>query len=99
MAASREIAMAGENVFEAPSARSWWQRILSRLFPSKPVPYLEDQEGWAPGYISTHVNVRFDWVDRLRVLASGKVRIVTSTRSNVNVTAIYSESAVWVEAP
>jgi hypothetical protein len=91
--------MAGENAFLSPLPRSWWQRIVSRLFPSKPTPYLEDREGWAPGYICTYVDVRFDWVDRLRVLVSGKVRIVTSTRSNVNVTAIYSESAVWVEAP
>ncbi len=85
--------------FYAPDTRNWWQRALSRLFPAQPRPQLEDVDGMAPGYLSTEVTAYLDWADRLRVLVSGKVHVSTSTRTDVNVTKVHSESAVWVEAP
>lgn len=83
----------------APDARPWWRRLLSRLFPSRLPPYLDDVDGMAPGYIATHVVAHLDWADRLRVLASGRVHVATSTRTDVTVNKMYSESTVWVEAP
>ena len=85
--------------FYAPDTRNWWQRLLARLFPSQPRPHLEDVEGMAPGYLRTEVVAHLDWVDRLRVLVSGKVHISTSMRTDVNVIKVHGESAVWVEAP
>lgn len=85
--------------FYAPDTRTLWQRLLSRLFPSRPRPHLEDEVGMAPGYIRTEIVVHLDWLDRLRVLVGGKVHVSTSMRTDVNVIKVYSESAVWVEAP
>jgi len=85
--------------FCSPDTRNWFQRLLARAFPAKMAPMLEDKEGWAPGYMITVVEANLDWRDRLRVLASGKVRVSTSTRTDVNVGRVHSESAVWVDAP
>jgi hypothetical protein len=85
--------------FYAPDSRNWWQRLLGRMFPAKLAPRLEDKEGWAPGYMITEVVARLDWRDRLRVLVSGKVHVSTSTRTDVNVSKVHSETAVWIDAP
>jgi hypothetical protein len=85
--------------FYAPDTRNWFQRLLARTFPAKLAPRLEDKEGWAPGYMITEVVASLDWRDRLRVLVSGKVHVSTSTRTDVNVSKVHSETAVWVDAP
>ena len=47
----------------------------------------------------TEVVASLGWRDRLRVLVSGKVHVSTSTRTDVNVSKVHSETAVWVDAP
>jgi hypothetical protein len=83
----------------APDARSWPRRLLNRAFPAKLAPMLEDKEGWAPGYMITHVVINLSWRDRLRALVGGNVHILISTRTDVDVKKVYSESVAWVAAP
>lgn len=85
--------------FYAPDTRNWWQRLLSRLFPSKLHPDMADVDGMAPGYLITEVVARLSLIDRLRVLLSGGVVVAISTKTDVPVAKAYSTSVVWVEAP
>lgn len=85
--------------FYAPDGRTRWQRLLSRMFPTKAAPYMEDVDGFAPGCMRTVVVAHLDWRDRIRTLISGKVVVVTNSRTDVTVNKAQSESVVWVEAP
>lgn len=54
------------------------RRVLRWLFPSRPLPY-EDAPDWSKDgmYIVTYTHLSF--VDRLRVLVGGKLRVETRT--------------------
>lgn len=85
--------------FYAPDSRNWWQRLLSRLFPAKPIEAPEDAEGWAPGYMRSNVHIHLDALDRLRALVSGKLCVVVVSQTDVTIAKARSASTAWVEAP
>ena len=85
--------------YYAPDNRSWWQRLLARLFPAKLVDLPDDVEGFAPGYTRTDVHMHLDLHDRLRTLLSGKLRVVVVSQTDVTVAKMRSGSTFWVEAP
>lgn len=90
----------GGSNFYAPDSRPWWRRALSKLFPARAVPeFPDDLGGAAPGHLCTEVDVRLDWLDRLRVLVSGRLRVVTHTQTDVLVFQSRAASAVWVDPP
>lgn len=62
---------------------SFW-RWLGFGHPYVRVPAeLEEAEGWSPGCSVQDVAVYVDWLDRLRVLVSGKVMVQVSTQMDV----------------
>lgn len=66
-------------VREARSARFW--RWLG--FHHARVPRPVDREGFAEGFGTSEVYCRFDWLDRLRILLSGKVHIQVLHQTDV----------------
>lgn len=73
---------------------SWHQRLLARLFPSRPGPV-----GTSELFIVSTTTVHLDWLDRLRVLAGGNVRVVIRTDTDVAVGLTLSTSTAYVTAP
>ena len=59
----------------------------------------EEEPGFAPGALITDTVAHLDFLDRLRVLVSGKVRIEVSTKTDVLVKKSKSMSAVGVMPP
>lgn len=59
----------------------------------------EEEPGFAPGALITDTVVRLDFLDRLRVLFGGRLRIEISTKTDVLVKKAKSLSAVGVMPP
>ena len=83
----------------APDARSWFGGVLSRLFPSRYVPRPEDEDGWAPGFISTRTVCVLSWPDRLRLLVSGALKVEAYTQTSVPVARARTVSGCYVLPP
>jgi len=62
---------------------------------------LKDEEfpGMPPGAIATDTQIRLGFLDRLRVLISGKVYVALKTKTDVIVETAISKSAVSVLPP
>lgn len=74
-----------------------WQRLG---FGGCSSPNLDDvDDDYAPGAIGIVTTVRFDWLDRLRILVSGNVMVNTRCRTDVIVERSMSRSAVSVLPP
>mgnify|MGYP001562625699 CR=1 FL=1 len=54
--------------------RSWFERLCDRLFPVRGLPTPNTSSGW-----TTESYTVLDWMDRLRILASGKCVVETQT--------------------
>lgn len=62
-----------ENGCQAAPPLPWWQRQVQRFFAHhEPMP---DLPSWAKDGVYTHVDVDWDWKDRLRILITGKSSI------------------------
>lgn len=79
--------------YAMPTPLTWSQRAMQRLFPKHYVEYSDEPR------MSSYVHIRFDWVDRLRVLVSGYVLVETRTKTDVEVSYASSKSAVSVMPP
>lgn len=62
--------------------RPWWKRVLCRLWPWK---HLEvgDLPAWAKDAIYVENRVELSFLDRLRVLVSGRLRVRSRTLTEV----------------
>jgi hypothetical protein len=82
---------------EKPTAGQRLARALGFGMPA--VPDDRDEPQFAPGRIITQTHACFDWKDRLRVLVSGHVVVIVSTKTNVPVATAVSTSGIGVLAP
>ncbi len=85
--------------FVARDERPLWQRVVAHLFPSRRIDPPEDLVGFAPSYMVTEVIIHLDWVDRLRLIASGKMAVRTQTKTDVSVAKMVSASVAYVLPP
>lgn len=79
------------------AAPTWRQRLLAKLFPRTPLKEMAESEGFAPGYLETHVITRLDWKDRLRVVVAGQLHTCIRTKTDVTVGKSVSHASTWVE--
>lgn len=87
-------------IAKRPLWRRWWfkdgfDETLFDWRSSDPQP----SDWWKPGVLSSHVQVRVDWLDRLKLLISGKCQIDVYTRTDVIVRKCESRSTFTVLAP
>ncbi len=73
--------------------------MVYKLFPTRGLPVPDNTEGFADSYMRTHVVINLDWADRVRILVSGNMHVHTATKTDVPVSRMSSESAVWVDPP
>ena len=59
----------------------------------------DEEEGFAPGYCIVETVVVFDWKDRLRLLASGKLIVSNAVRTDRPVNKMRSIAATGVLPP
>lgn len=74
-------------------------RIGLFFFPAAYLEPWEEDENWSPGDLSTTVNLHLDWLDRLRVLVSGKISIRTRTRTDRSINRSQAKSISVVLPP
>lgn len=81
--------------------RTLLQRMLRRLFPARPLMPVDESTttDWAIDEMLTTVDIRLDWVDRLRVLVSGRVAVDVRTQTERTPGRVWSRSSMWVRAP
>jgi len=73
---------------------SVWRGLSWRLFPHSPRP---EKDGDERTYLTTDVLFVADWKDRLRFLATGRLRIQVRTYTDVLVNECESISTCHVE--
>lgn len=83
------------NGFKEPPFSVWHWLGFRGAF----VPAMDDEDGWAPGQITTNVFVYLDWKDRLRALVSGRLEVQTRIQTDVHVSRARSRSKVGVLPP
>ena len=95
-----------QNAFYATYKPTLGERLTRCLFPRRYLhPLSEDQEakladgGFAPGELMTTTVIALSWPDRLRVLASGKLRVDVRSATDVLVSKMQSRSETSVLAP
>lgn len=71
-----------------------WQRVLWRFFPHPPRP-LDDNDRRT--YLTTEVHITVNWGDRLRLLLTGRARVMVITYTDVEIKDASSRSVFWVE--
>lgn len=69
-------------------------RLRWRLFPRPPRPLITND---ARTFITTEIHAHVDWLDRFRVLVTGRVRLTVLTYTDVEVKEADSRSVFWVE--
>lgn len=86
--------------FYAVEKRTVGQRLARALgFGMPAVPEDDEEPQFAPGRIVTETHALLDWKYRLRVIVSGHVVVIVSTKTNVPVATAFSTSDVGVLAP
>lgn len=73
--------------------------LMQKLFPARHLSAPEETQGMAEGYLQTDAVCVFDWVDRLRLLISGKLLTQTKTQTDVHVSKARSSSNFYVLPP
>ena len=58
---------------DTPDPRPWWKRKLAQLWPMNHEP-LPDLPEWATDGIVVQLKTEFSFLDRLRILLSGRVK-------------------------
>jgi hypothetical protein len=56
-------------------------------------------DGFAPAYVETHVVVQFSLGARLRVLLTGRIHVITRSKTDVPITRMFSNSVAWPTHP
>jgi hypothetical protein len=72
-----------------------WYKLGKFLFPYSPRPHIEGDERT---YLTTNIYIHVDWLDRLRLLISGKAHIVVVTYTDIEVKEAESVSSFEVQA-
>lgn len=85
------------NLCAHPPKRSWYERLLARLFPVRLPPDKEPSFS-VRGYIRTDV-ITYDWKDRLRTLVSGHLKVQVATYTENEHGNVESVSSLHVERP
>ncbi len=75
------------------------RNFLQWFFPMRNLPVPNDESDYAEGYITTVAICVFDWLDRLRILVSGKVEVKIYTKTDVMVNKAHSTSVASVLPP
>ncbi len=70
--------------------------FLQWFFPMRHLPIPNNESTYAEGYITTVAICVFDWLDRLRILVSGKVEVKIYTKTDVMVNKAHSTSVAYV---
>jgi hypothetical protein len=77
---------------------TWRDRLRRWLFPRELCDAPEAP--WAcQGYLSTVVDVRLSWADRIKVLISGRLEVVVKTVTDNEISKAISGSVANVKAP
>jgi len=79
--------------------QTWGNRISNFLFPQHYLEPLPEEEGFSEGDLTIETFIYLDWLDRLRVLLSGKLKLRTRTKTDVPVNRAKTIGAVSVLAP
>lgn len=91
--------MRNENCCEA-NPKSLIERIWLRLGFGMPIHNdmgdLDDTPGLAASYIRMDIIIHLAWIDRLRLLVSGKIAIKVSTKTDAFVSKAISRSMISV---
>jgi hypothetical protein len=69
-------------------------RLRRWLFPRQPWPFIENDQRT---YLTTNVRLSVGWVDRVRLLATGRALVQVITYTDVEVKEAESRSAFSVE--
>ena len=84
---------------------TWKDRLGYFLFPQTYLaPWPGEGEdgyepGWADGDLTLGISIHLDWLDRIRVLVSGKLSVRTRTKTNVAVGNAKTKSLCHVLPP
>ena len=71
--------------------RDWKWRLLRWLgFRWARIPYLDDREGYAPGYLGVTIFTYWGFLDRLRILATGRTVTEVSLQTDAPVKRLHA---------
>lgn len=84
-----------ENGYAMAPKTGLLKQLRRRLFPGKQP--LEHPVGERRSYLTTRLNVRLGWRDKLRVLVTGRFCAEVRTYTDVEVKDALSVSTVWSE--
>jgi hypothetical protein len=97
---SQEEATDGHVYFRPPT---FWERFWPRLgFHRGRAPRPDEdelKEGWAPSWLIVETYVRLGWMDRLRVLLSGKLHVDHAIKTDVPIGRSSAVSGIGVLPP
>lgn len=85
-----------DGAYSKASKPTIWRRLGFRSAASH---FEDDEPEWQRGYIKNDTTIIFDWLDRLRVLVSGKVAVSLTIRTDAKVDKTQSVSGVGVLPP
>jgi hypothetical protein len=74
-------------------------RIKRRLFPARPLMPADPEPGFAEGELLTNVMLKVDWLDRLRILCSGRAQIEVRHQTDVVLLRVSSRASFYVLPP
>lgn len=74
--------------------RTIWDRLFPQSWPEYP-----ERPGYKPGALTTHVEVRLGWLDRFRILISGRCTVRVKTITSIDDSKAESFSTFSVLPP
>ena len=83
---------------------TFWEKFWPRLgFHHAHAPRPDEDElkdnGWAPSWFMVETYVHLDWVDRLRLLISGKLHVEQSVKTDVVISKSSATSGFGILPP
>lgn len=88
-----------ENGYTAVHKPTLVERVMNVLFPQQYLQPAPDEDGWAPGEITTDTVITLSLGDRLRVLVTGKAVVRMRQQADVDVKRVRTRSAFSVLHP
>ena len=79
--------------------RTFWESLLWKLFPMTFLPTPDEDPDYPGGYMSTDMVWTLSWLNRIRILVSGKIKIKLYTKTDVIVNKAHSTSVSYVLPP
>lgn len=90
----------GHAFYKLPTFQErWWPRLGFRCGHAPRPDEDELKEGWAPSWFVVETYVRLGWLDRLRVLISGKLHLDHAIKTDVEIGKSFSTSDVGILPP